>query len=106
MCGVWDRLHFLVNREVLEWRMTIDRLVENTAEQPYITWSADFEAPHAIWKLDSFSRHVVDGAELSVEKHLRSELRSTTTPWAKTHLMISLNVDGIIGNSICDAKTN
>ena len=82
MCGVWDRLHFLVNREVLEWRVTVDHLVENTAERPYIAWSANFEAPHAVGKLDSFWRHVVDGTNLSVEKYLRSEQRATITLWA------------------------
>jgi hypothetical protein len=31
MRGIWDRLHFLVDREVLEWRVAVDHLIENAA---------------------------------------------------------------------------
>ena len=72
ICGVRDRLHFLVNGEVLEWWVTVDHLIENASERPYIAWPADFEAPHAIGKLDRFWRHVVHGTDLSAKKSLQS----------------------------------
>jgi hypothetical protein len=68
MCCVRDRLHFLVNREVLEWWVTVDHLIKNAAERPHITRSADFEASHAIGKLDGFRGHVIHSTDLWINK--------------------------------------
>ena len=50
--------------------MAVDHLIENTAERPYITRPANFEAPHAIGKLDGFRGHVVHGTNLWVNNVL------------------------------------
>jgi hypothetical protein len=86
--------------------MTVDHLIENASERPYIAWPADFEAPHAIGKLDRFWRHVVHGTDLSAIKSLESAKSNYAECHAKAHLMISLNVGGIVGNGICDPKVN
>ena len=69
ICRVRDRLHLLVNREVLEWRVTVDHLIKYTAERPYITRPADFEAPHAIGKFYGFGGHVVHSTDLWVDRN-------------------------------------
>jgi hypothetical protein len=78
MRGVRDRLHFLVNREVLEWRVAVDHLIKNAAERPHIARPANFEAPHAIGKLDGFWGHVVHSTDLRVNK-LHSSAKSNYT---------------------------
>jgi hypothetical protein len=64
MSGVWDRLHFLVDREVLERRMAIDHLIKNAAQGPYVARSANFKASHAVGELDGFRGHIIHGTNL------------------------------------------
>ena len=68
ICCVRDRLHLLVNREMLEWWVAVDHLIEYTAERPYITRPTNFETPHTIGKLDSFRGHIVHSTDLRVNK--------------------------------------
>lgn len=70
ICRVRDRLHLLVNREVLEWRVTVYHLIEYTAERPHITRPADFEAPHPIGKFYGFGGHVVHSTDLWLGRNL------------------------------------
>ena len=68
ICCVRDRLHLLVNPEVLEWRVAVGHLIEYTAERPRIARPASFKVSRAIGELDSFQGHVVKSTDLRVNK--------------------------------------
>lgn len=64
MRAVGNGFHLLEDAKVLEGWMTVDHLIENTAQRPDIALPPHFEPAHAFGKLDGLWRHVVHCADL------------------------------------------
>jgi hypothetical protein len=80
---------------MLEWRVPVNHLVQDASQGPYVARTADFEAAHAVGKLDRLWAHIIHRTNLK-----EASVKETLSRKAIPNLMVPLNIRGVIRNSI------